>query len=547
MADNHQSDRDHMENPSLRSEFIIRASTAIGNLAPNSAEPLNSEKAESTQYLPPVQQTQAETQKQNPSHTTPKKSFAEAVSNATANRSIHHQPADLRKYSLADHNPQPLGVKSLIRGRLTLSFTDAEIEELAAPYRFSLVEKFSHGAPPYSQMHQLIARLGIQGAFTVSMINSRHTLISLSSESYYSRLWLRRIWFLQVDELLSPLENFYDFETELANELENELVEEGSDDFCEQGESLKESPGSSFEDGTIRGKHNRGLGSLDKQKHIHWLCLTHKPQVLVIIEPKVNLDDRLLWDELRNIDPGDEPWLLDGDFNIILHASERKGGAPPKIKTMEDFGDMLLDCGLQDAGFEGAQFTWSRNHCPLLLSVATETKKGPAPFRFQNMWTKHHAFKQCVLTSWQFPINGKGMFKLQQKLYRLKAALKNWNWEVFGNIFQNIKEAEQRSKAAEERYDNDPSDTNLIAMNKATAELTLALSMEECYWRQKSACKWLSEGEKTTKYFHSLVKKKRKNSHIHQIQHNDVILSSRKLYSNQWLSISHELSRTKGM
>ncbi|KAL0283420.1 UNVERIFIED_CONTAM: hypothetical protein Sradi_7230400 [Sesamum radiatum] len=390
------------------------------------------------------------------------------------------------------------------------------------------------------------------------------------------------------DELLSPPENVYDFETEFANEPENDLVEEGSDDSCEQGESLKESPDSSFEEGATRGKHNRRLGfdkvvcntnskiwcftkndlacdiliSQEQLLHVR-LSSNDTPKGVLcswVYAKHTRAERRLLWDELRNIDPGDEPWLLGGDFNIILHASERKGGAPPKIKTMEDFGDMLLDCGLQDAGFEGAQFTWSRSrlwqrldrflfshtwthafplsrvqhltrnvsdHCPLLLSVAAETKKGPAPFRFQNMWTKHHAFKQCVLTSWQFPINGKGMFKLQQKLYRLKAALKNWNWEVFGNIFQNIKEAEQKSKAAEVRYDNDPSDTNLIAMNKATAELTLALSMEECYWRQKSACKWLSEEKKNTKYFHSLVKKKRKNSHIHQIQHNDVILSSR--------------------
>ncbi|KAL0407597.1 UNVERIFIED_CONTAM: putative ribonuclease H protein [Sesamum radiatum] len=853
---------------------------------PNRVNPSDLDKAEAANSQIQTQtqkqtQTQTQTEKQNSPQTAPKKSFAEAVSNSTANRNIHHQPPDLRKYFLADHSPQPFGIKSFIHGRPTLSFTDTETEELAAPYRFSLVGKFSHGAPSYSQMHQLIARLGIQGAFTVSMINSKHTLISLTSESDYSRLWLRRIWFLQgfpmrvfkwtptftptqessivpiwvsfpelpahlfckdalfsvasmigsplqVDTLTlnksklsqarvcveidllkpiieefdllvngvtivqkvvfeqlpeycslckhvghkdvncfskgnaprppprsnlytrqqqvagtgmkqtrdkgkkvfepvnysernkapstaekaecskanqcfdivpipaSPLTVFGDYYCEtnadqngddnvdenarkcnncvdispsttvtapgndnsemyfdknkVANVDENEMacdncfdlvplspnpfailsedlidadtnemvgdnvivndmdcttMEEGSDDSCEQGESLKESPDSSFEEGATRGKHNRGLGSLDKQKHIHWLCLTHKPQVLVIIEPKVNLDDRyfcrrlgfdkvvcntnskiwcftkndlacdilisqeqllhvrlssndtpkgvlcswvyakhtraerrLLWDELRNIDPGDEPWLLGGDFNIILHASERKGGC----------------------WFEGAQFTWSRSrlwqrldrflfshtwthafplsrvqhltrnvsdHCPLLLSVAAETKKGPAPFRFQNMWTKHHAFKQCVLTSWQFPINGKGMFKLQQKLYRLKAALKNWNWEVFGNIFQNIKEAEQKSKAAEVRYDNDPSDTNLIAMNKATAELTLALSMEECYWRQKSACKWLSEGEKNTKYFHSLVKKKRKNSHIHQIQHNDVILSSR--------------------
>ncbi|KAL0336663.1 UNVERIFIED_CONTAM: hypothetical protein Sradi_4878200 [Sesamum radiatum] len=71
------------------------------------------------------------------------------------------------------------------------------MEELAAAYRFSLMGKFSHRAPPNSHMHQLIARLGIKGMFTVSMINSKHTLISLSSEEDYSRLWLRSIWFLQ--------------------------------------------------------------------------------------------------------------------------------------------------------------------------------------------------------------------------------------------------------------------------------------------------------------------------------------------------------------
>ncbi|KAL0283416.1 UNVERIFIED_CONTAM: hypothetical protein Sradi_7230000 [Sesamum radiatum] len=56
------------------------------------------------------------------------------------------------------------------------------------------------------------------------------------------------------DEYLSPPENFYDFDTELANELENDLVEHGSDDSCEQRESGSESPNSSFEDGAIRGK-----------------------------------------------------------------------------------------------------------------------------------------------------------------------------------------------------------------------------------------------------------------------------------------------------
>ncbi|KAL0433842.1 UNVERIFIED_CONTAM: hypothetical protein Slati_2718500 [Sesamum latifolium] len=245
----------------------------------------------------------------------------------------------------------------------------------------------------------------------------------------------------------------------------------------------------------------RGIGEAHKQKHVHWLCQKHKSNILVIVETKVQLDERYfcrrlgfdkvisnpnskiwcfikedincniltsqeqflhirisselwpngflctwvyakhtraqrreLWDALRNIDQGVDPWLFGGDFNTIICCSERKGGATPKIRTMEDFGDMMMDCGLQDAGFEGAQFTWSRNrlwqrldrflfshtwnkafplsriqhltrnvsdHCPLLFSVEHEMKTGPSPFCFQNMWTKHHVFKRCVKDSWQ--------------------------------------------------------------------------------------------------------------------------------------------------
>ncbi|KAL2248687.1 UNVERIFIED_CONTAM: hypothetical protein Sindi_2342400 [Sesamum indicum] len=64
-----------------------------------------------------------------------------------------------------------------------------------------------------------------------------------------------------------------------------------------------------------------------------------------------------------------------------------------------------------------------------------------------------------------------------------KAALKTWNFELFGNIFRNICTAEQKAKEAEKHFDDDPTDENLIDMNKATTELTFALSVEECYWK----------------------------------------------------------------
>ncbi|KAK4382460.1 LINE-1 retrotransposable element O protein [Sesamum angolense] len=112
------------------------------------------------------------------------------------------------------------------------------------------------------------------------------------------------------------------------------------------------------------------------------------------------------------------------------------------------------------------------------------------------------------------------MFKLQQKLFRLKSTLKTWNIEVFGNIFDSIKKAEHKAKVAEQAYDANPSDELLIAMNKATTELTLAFSIEETYWKQKTACKWLSEGKKNTKTSTPLSRRNVTSAIFHEIQHN---------------------------
>ncbi|KAL2224095.1 UNVERIFIED_CONTAM: hypothetical protein Sindi_3009900 [Sesamum indicum] len=101
------------------------------------------------------------------------------------------------KYFLAD-SPQPaIGTILTDDQGPKLLFTDAETEVLAAPFKFALVGKFSHGAPSYSMLHKLMAGTGIKNRFTVSMLNNRHVLISLSCESDYTRLWLRRIWYIQ--------------------------------------------------------------------------------------------------------------------------------------------------------------------------------------------------------------------------------------------------------------------------------------------------------------------------------------------------------------
>ncbi|KAL2239149.1 UNVERIFIED_CONTAM: hypothetical protein Sindi_0556100 [Sesamum indicum] len=124
----------------------------------------------------------------------PRKTFAEVVVPSRTSKTTN---TATNKYFFADSPPPAIGTVLADDRGLTLLFTDAETEVLAAPFRFALVGKFSHGALSYSMLHKLIAGTGIKNKFMVSMMNNRHVLISLSCEADYTRLWLRRIWYIQ--------------------------------------------------------------------------------------------------------------------------------------------------------------------------------------------------------------------------------------------------------------------------------------------------------------------------------------------------------------
>ncbi|KAL0356473.1 UNVERIFIED_CONTAM: hypothetical protein Sradi_4094200 [Sesamum radiatum] len=166
------------------------ASPEVAPLVANTAE-LEANSPELTRPSHPLQQTQ---QKQQPT-----KSFAEVLSGSSQLRHDERQksqPSEFRKFFLADSNEASIESVQNINGCPTLVFSDSETESLATDFHLALIGKFSHGSPPYSQLHRLLAKTGLKGAFTVSMINKKHALVSLSNEFDYTRLWLRRIWYL---------------------------------------------------------------------------------------------------------------------------------------------------------------------------------------------------------------------------------------------------------------------------------------------------------------------------------------------------------------
>ena len=81
------------------------------------------------------------------------------------------------------------------------------------------------------------------------------------------------------------------------------------------------------------------------------------------------------------------------------------------------------------------------DHSPILLEGGG-LKRGPSPFRFENMWLEEKGFMDQMKRRWgNLTFTGSFSFVLDAKLRALEVLLKTWNKELFGVIEIKKREA----------------------------------------------------------------------------------------------------------
>uniref|UniRef100_A0A803QS68 CCHC-type domain-containing protein n=1 Tax=Cannabis sativa TaxID=3483 RepID=A0A803QS68_CANSA len=161
------------------------------------------------------------------------------------------------------------------------------------------------------------------------------------------------------------------------------------------------------------------------------------------------------------------PWCIMGDFNNVLHQSEKLGGNPYPTWLIDGFQEVVQRCGLCDLDMLGHPFTWEKSrdtpnwieakldramcsqswlnvfstarlfnlevspsdHCPLLLDVQhCEPRDQPRPFKFENCWCSHQDCETIIRDSW----GTNGGTRLDQKIQQCGQALQAWGKGVTG-------------------------------------------------------------------------------------------------------------------
>ncbi|KAH0702373.1 uncharacterized protein [Solanum tuberosum] len=301
------------------------------------------------------------------------------------------------------------------------------------------------------------------------------------------------------------------------------------------------------------------LADSDQMLTLKLLFLENNQHLIVsIVYAKCEAEERLqLWNDIYCISNviQNSPWLIGEDFNVIMSEEEKIGGLPIYPNEYEDFAFCVNSCDLVDISFKGSPFTlWNgriddqcifkrldrytmnqagliyfglveskhlartgSDHAPILLTCGQKTEVTRRPFRFLKFWSEHAEFQQIVKDNWVSE-EADVFIRLKQKMKKTKTALSNWSRVTFGDIFKQLSIREEIVRVKEVLFETSPTTENRKILQKAQAELKMYVHFEEEYWRQKAGIQWFTEGEKNTRFFHSLVRGRRKRLSINRIQ-----------------------------
>ncbi|GLT55473.1 hypothetical protein SLA2020_285920 [Shorea laevis] len=117
---------------------------------------------------------------------------------------------------------------------------------------------------------------------------------------------------------------------------------------------------------------------------------------------------------------------------------------------------------------------------------------------------------------WNEEVGGAGLWKLANKMKKVKSALRRWNREVFGWTTLHLKRLEEKVEQKEAQLQESYSQEVESEMFEAQAELNSWLKKEETRLAQKIKNTWIGHGEVNASFFAAL--QTRKKSIINSMQ-----------------------------
>ncbi|GAU25959.1 hypothetical protein TSUD_373600 [Trifolium subterraneum] len=174
----------------------------------------------------------------------------------------------------------------------------------------------------------------------------------------------------------------------------------------------------------------------------------------------------------------------------------------------------------QDARLRGLS-----DHCPLILS-ANEEDWGPRPSRMLKCWKDIPGYYLFVREKWKsLQVDGWGGFVLKEKLKMIKAALKDWHSAHSQNLPSRIDSLKNHLSILDQKGEEETlTEADLVELHGVAADIHSLSRLHASVCWQQSQSLWLKEGDANSKYFHSIMARRRRGNVISSIKVDGVTL-----------------------
>eukprot|EP00253_Pinus_taeda_P015524 PITA_15524 len=323
------------------------------------------------------------------------------------------------------------------------------------------------------------------------------------------------------------------------------LIQETKQDQCEMNKVISQQKHFRGSISEARGASGGIVTLWDSNKwmcnstnvHQNWIRTTLESRtggqsvmVYNVYAPNQYREKEICWDTLKaNIEMDQNTNLIvAGDFNLVLHANEKRGGNFTPDPSRSRLETIIQDHDLVDVRPKNRRYTWSNrrigasnimerldrflisiayhstfstgysnilnmsasDHYPITLTLQRHCPLGPIPFKYSSIWNRIPAAKEVVQTTWIHHVEGSPSYIWETKLKRRieRQGLSQQNKEQEGKLYSQL---------------------NQILRDK------------EIKWRLKSRQLWLQEGDKNTAYFHKQATVRKLRNTVSTIMDNE--------------------------
>lgn len=186
---------------------------------------------------------------------------------------------------------------------------------------------------------------------------------------------------------------------------------------------------------------------------------------------------KIFWATLRDLHQlNHKPWICSGDFNEILHTTDKDGGKKHSRNLTQAFKTFLTQKNMEELPQEGCRFTccnnrrigtiqekldrcvanweWRRSfpyaivtalvpissdHSLLIIDTSPSAHRSQKSFKFEPFWSEHKDFEDIIRQSWKN--NG---VDIASNLNGVKSKLVSWSKETFKRADHRIRKLKNK-------------------------------------------------------------------------------------------------------